>query len=101
MNRSALIVIAGLLLAIGAIVGVVGQRLLEKDRYQIVISPHLRADTFLLDTTTGRVWTPTQYTSYEGDPKAWSVVPRLDNREAERTWLQGKTLKEEPDQGPN
>ena len=32
-------------------------------RYQIVINPTVRADTFLLDSETGRVWQMTQYTN--------------------------------------
>jgi hypothetical protein len=103
MNRSTLIIVAGVVFAVGAIGGAFGQRILGKQtvalpgpqsgRYQIVFSPHLRADTFLLDTATGRIWSPEKYTSYEGDPTAWTVQPRLDGKTAEGTWLQGETLK--------
>jgi hypothetical protein len=37
-------------------------------RYQIVINPEVRADTFLLDTETGRIWKPAQYTNLVDDP---------------------------------
>jgi hypothetical protein len=52
-------------------------------RYQIVFSPHLRADTYLLDTETGRVWQPIVHTSLQGDPIAWDLRDRLDT-DAER-----------------
>lgn len=40
-------------------------------RYQIVINPHVRADTFLLDTLTGNIWVPTKLTDYLEEPILW------------------------------
>ncbi|HUO89898.1 MAG TPA: hypothetical protein VMU08_12040 [Rhizomicrobium sp.] len=51
----------------------------EVGRYQIVFSPHARADTYLLDTETGRVWVMTQFTDLKGKPTAWNLTDRLDN----------------------
>ena len=65
-------------------------------RYQIVFSQHVRADTFLLDTQTGKVWTHTSYPFLEGDPDAWAVQPRLDNDEQERLWIGTQTRKKQP-----
>lgn len=48
-------------------------------RYQIVFSPHLRADTYLLDTQKGRVWQMTQFTDVPGQPSAWSETDIIDS----------------------
>lgn len=85
MNRITLIVAGLAIFAIGALAG----RQFGAGRYQIVFSPHVRADTFLLDTVTGRVWSHAQYTSYEGNPSAWDLEHRHD---AEDEWtLKKKT----------
>lgn len=47
-------------------------------RYQIVFSPHARADTYLLDTETGRVWQFTKFPYLNGEPSAWMSVARID-----------------------
>jgi hypothetical protein len=47
-------------------------------RYQIIFSPHLRADTFLVDTQTGKVWQKTSYAFLQGEPEAWLNVDRID-----------------------
>jgi hypothetical protein len=31
-------------------------------RFQIINNPNVRADTFLLDTETGKIWKPVQFT---------------------------------------
>jgi hypothetical protein len=38
-------------------------------RFQIFINPNVRADTFLLDTETGKVWSPVTYTNLENAPQ--------------------------------
>ena len=48
-------------------------------RYQIVFNPSIRADTFLLDTQTGKVWVRTQITDIVGDPDVWKAQDRVDN----------------------
>jgi len=47
-------------------------------RFRIFFSPHARADTFLLDMQTGRVW---QLKGLDGEPTAWAPMTRLDNSE--------------------
>jgi hypothetical protein len=50
----------------------------QPGRYQIVVNPQVRADTFLVDTATGRVWQRTTFPFLNGDPDAWNIMPRLD-----------------------
>ena len=47
-------------------------------RYQIFINENARADTFLLDTHTGRVWVRTEYTDLQGNPGVWKYEDRAD-----------------------
>ena len=49
-------------------------------RYQIVFSPHLRADTYLIDTQKGRVWQLTQFTDLPSKPTAWIETDIVDNQ---------------------
>jgi hypothetical protein len=49
-------------------------------RYQILFSPLARADTFLLDTETGKVWQLTKFTDANGEPLAWVPMDRLDSQ---------------------
>ena len=51
----------------------------QPGRYQIVINPQARADTFLLDTATGRVWQRVQYGDLKDTPPAWQLMKRIDN----------------------
>jgi hypothetical protein len=48
-------------------------------RYQLVINPQVRADTFLLDTATGRIWTKVQYTDLKGQPTVWRPEDRVNS----------------------
>jgi hypothetical protein len=56
-------------------------------RYQIVFSPHARADTFLLDTQTGKVWARTVFTFLQGEPQAWLPEPHLEDEKGEQAWI--------------
>jgi hypothetical protein len=49
-------------------------------RYQIIFSPHLRADTFLLDTQKGRIWQMTKFTYVPGQPDAWNEMDIIDSQ---------------------
>jgi len=51
----------------------------QNGRFQIFFSPITRADTFLVDTQTGRTWRLTQYVDVKGEPSAWMYVDRLDD----------------------
>jgi hypothetical protein len=77
------LVIIGLLLA-----SAVGSRAEESrsdlfaqqpGRYQIIISPQVARNTFLLDTATGRVWQLGVYSDLKDDPTAWIIMPRIDD----------------------
>lgn len=56
-------------------------------RFQIVINTNVRADTFLLDTWTGKTWTPVQYTDLQEQPTIWRAMDRTDNDAALAGWL--------------
>jgi len=59
----------------------------QAGRYQIVTSPVLARNTFLLDTQTGRIWQLTQFTNLKDEPTAWMIQPRLDNDAEESKWV--------------
>lgn len=70
-------------------------------QYQIVMRDGVRADTFLLDTHTGRVWKPFTFTSIKGEPEVWILQQRLDSEEASISWetrmlLEGRTKEPGP-----
>jgi hypothetical protein len=50
------------------------------------MSPLAARNTFLLDTQTGKVWQWVTYPFIEGDPNAWSSVPRFDSEKEEGLW---------------
>jgi hypothetical protein len=70
-------------------------------RYQIVLSPHLRADTFLLDTKTGRVWVMAKFSDVNGEPTAWEPIDRLDNDEQILVWERARRFKPFPQVMPS
>jgi hypothetical protein len=51
----------------------------QPGRYQIIINPQTRTDTFLLDTATGRVWQLVKYNDLNNEPPAWQLMTRIDN----------------------
>lgn len=51
----------------------------EIGRYQIIFSPHVERDTFMLDTQTGKIWQLTQYTDLNGQPTVWQYMDRIDS----------------------
>ncbi len=66
-------------------------------RFRIFFSPHARADTFLLDTQTGRVW---QLKGLNGEPAAWAPMTRLDNSEDQAAFARSHGVRR-PLQTPN
>lgn len=62
-------------------------------RYQIVSNPSVARDTFLLDTSTGRVWQLTQFGDIIGEPSAWDMIPRIDTDEDFNAFLTSHRLK--------
>ena len=62
-------------------------------RYQIVFSPLARADSYLLDTQTGKVWTHVKFTNVEGEPEVWTYEERIDNAAENDAWALRHTIK--------
>lgn len=87
--------VAGLLLGIGMGIAVPvlqaqsaqRQTAITRGRFQIVINPNVRADTFLLDTDSGRTWKPTAFTDLDGEPVVWEPQDRVDNEQELRLWI--------------
>jgi hypothetical protein len=67
-------------------------------RFQIVVSSHLRADTFLVDTSTGRIWRPAKYTDLKEEPTVWRLETRVDSEKDFQAWWHSYTPKEEKQQ---
>jgi hypothetical protein len=44
------------------------------------MSPLVRADTFLVDTTTGRMWTRIKFSDAVGEPEIWISERRFDTQ---------------------
>ena len=65
----------------------------SQGRYVIVFSPLARADTFLLDTQTGRVWQLTTYTDVVGEPRVWKNMARIDTEADLFNWLTTQEIK--------
>jgi hypothetical protein len=63
-------------------------------RYQIIFSPLARADVYLLDTETGKVWHPVTITNVKGDPEIWLPEDRMDSQEAYAKWSLEQVYKE-------
>jgi hypothetical protein len=55
-------------------------------RYQIVMNPNARADTFLLDTQTGMVWHRVPITDVENNPSIWMPEDRVDSEQEFLEW---------------
>ncbi len=62
-------------------------------RFRIFFSPHARADTFLLDTQTGRVW---QLMGLNGEPTAWTPMTRLDTSEDQAAFARSHGVRRSP-----
>lgn len=65
-------------------------------RYQLVINPNGRVDTFLIDTETGKTWQRTQLTDLEGEPEVWLYRDRIDDERAELDFYSRRTTKSRP-----
>jgi hypothetical protein len=68
----------------------------QPGRYQIVINPQMRADTFLLDTATGKVWQLIKFSDIENQPTAWRYMDRLDNSMEVMLWADKREKLKEP-----
>jgi hypothetical protein len=64
----------------------------QAGRYQIFFSPHARADVYLLDTETGRIWRPVTITNAKdtnlkgATPEVWLYQDRIDSEQEFLLW---------------
>ena len=65
-------------------------------RYQIVLNPNVRADLFLLDSQTGKVWIPIECSNCAGKPTRWKYMDRVDNEKEDDDWASKQSI-EQPD----
>jgi hypothetical protein len=56
-------------------------------RYQIVMRTDIRADTFLLDTQTGKTWVHVEWADLKGNPVLWQYIDRMDNHQEYLEWF--------------
>ena len=66
-------------------------------RYQVFFSPHARADAYLVDTETGRIWEKVTYSNLVGEPEAWLPLARIDNDIELNDWLKKQQFKPKPE----
>ncbi len=59
----------------------------ERGRFQIVINPNMRADTFLLDTKRGKIWSRGKEVELKGEPHTRMYEARIDSHEELLRWL--------------
>ena len=59
----------------------------DSGRYVLFSNPNVRADLFLLDTQTGRIWTRLSYTDLDGQPEVWQIQDRVDSRDELGIWI--------------
>jgi hypothetical protein len=67
-----------------------------KDGFVFFFSPHARADTYLVDTQTGKVWQLTQFTDLNGEPTAWSPMSRIDSSDDQAAFVRAHGAKRSP-----
>jgi hypothetical protein len=48
----------------------------------------VRADTFLVDTQTGKIWRMQQFTDLPNQPTVWAPEKKFDTDEELDTWMQ-------------
>ena len=59
----------------------------SNNRFVIFFSPFARADVYLVDTQSGRVWKPVTYTDIKGQPEVWMPQNRFDTMKEFRAWV--------------
>lgn len=66
-------------------------------RYQIVFGPFARADVYLLDSETGKIWHPVTFTDVAGGPEVWMPQDKIDNSQQLEIWsIQHPSTKRNP-----
>ncbi len=61
-------------------------------RYQLFFSPHARADVYLVDTETGKIWKPitisnAKDTNLKSAPEVWVYQERVDSEQDFDAWM--------------
>jgi hypothetical protein len=61
-------------------------------KYQLYFSPHARADVYLVDTETGKIWRPititnAKDTNLKSAPEVWVYQERIDSERDFNTWM--------------
>jgi hypothetical protein len=61
-------------------------------KYQLFFSPHARADVYLVDTETGRIWKPITITNAKDSnlksaPEVWVYQERVDSERDFDIWM--------------
>lgn len=77
-----IITVAALLVSMQASAGEAQQQ----GRYQIVINPAMRADTFLLDTWTGKTWQSIKMVDAADEPSVWMYRDKIDSQKEQLEW---------------
>jgi hypothetical protein len=101
MTRRIVLVVVSVLVALVTMVAIVTAQQSapartsgpEIGRYQVFINPQIRADTFLLDTATGRIWTPGRYEAFVDEPRVWELQTKVDSETQLRAFLATQKLK--------
>ena len=70
-------------------------------RYQLYFGPHARADIYLVDTETGKIWTPITIENkldinLKRAPEVWIYQERVDNQREFDIWSLAHKDKEAP-----
>jgi hypothetical protein len=73
-------------------VGAVAPQGSHVGRYQLFFSPHARADVYLVDTETGKIWKPitignAKDTNLKSEPEVWVYQDRIDNEKEFDVWI--------------
>src|SRR5271157_3373434 len=66
-------------------------------KYQLFFSPHARADVYLVDTETGKIWKPititnAKDTNLQSAPEVWVYQERVDSERDFNIWMAMHTL---------
>jgi hypothetical protein len=61
-------------------------------KYQLFFSPHARADVYLVDTETGKIWKPititnAKDTNFQSAPEVWVYQERIDSERDFDVWM--------------
>lgn len=74
-------------------INTIAEEISQQGRYQIMFSPHVRADTFLLDTWTGKTWKKIHMADIKNDPSVWVYIEKIDSEHDEIEWLKNQVFK--------